>query len=217
MHIMIHACLKRLWYVTNFLVPSIIAQGVPPDDIRIWLDENGDGCLISCMKAFEECGRYPGGTWHLQDDVLVCRDFAKRCQEHDDGVVNGYVFRGFEDFEPQVGKVPSLFSWNSFPCVRIPNNLAGECAEWFWNDARYRESYHEWVESGKHDDGFWHDFYYELYPHGMVHNLKPNLVEHVDYLIGGSTVNEWRGYLCPAEYFEDHDLVEELKNKLARY
>jgi hypothetical protein len=46
--------------------------------------------------------------------------------------------------------------------------------------------------------------------------MKPNLVEHVDWIVGGSILSPWRGYLARAEYWDDEDLVEELKTEVKR-
>ena len=219
MHFMIHACPSREWYVKDFLIPSMTAQGIPRDDIEVWMDRDGDGCLFSCMKSFAECGKQDPneGTWHLQDDVLICRDFAKRCAEHDEGLVSGF---GSEKFGPTMStaeKVPAIFIWFSFQCTRIPNWLAGECADWFFNDAIYRDSYREMVESRKCDDSFFYDYITEAHVDDLWgYNMKPCLVEHVDRLIGGSAVNQWRPYWARAAYWDDESLIEELKRELAR-
>jgi len=210
---MIHACPDRMWYVEDFLVPSMRAQGIT--NITIWNDKDGIGCLDSCMKSFESC-EGDGGTWHLQDDVLICHDFAYACEEYDEGVACGFCHILFEPFNrPVPGEAPPIYMFNSFPCIRIPDPIARECAEWYYTDAQFRPEYQDWVKSKKHDDGFWHDFYVERHPRDWVMNLVPALVEHVDWLIGGSVVNDWRGYICRATYWEDEDLVTELKAKLA--
>ena len=49
----IHACLDREWYVDEFLIPSMIEQGIPKENIEVWMDRNRDGCLLSCMKCFQ--------------------------------------------------------------------------------------------------------------------------------------------------------------------
>lgn len=214
MRFMIHACPKREWYVNDYLIPSMLAQGIPPDDIEVWMDRNGDGNLLSCMNAFFECGKRPGGTWHLQDDVLISSDFARRCAENDEGLVCGF---GCGDFGPTMqttGSVPRIFLWYSFQCIRIPNELAGECAEWFFNDAAWRDNYRQWVIEKKNDDSFFYDFVQETQEDLRVTNLRPNIVEHVDYLIGGSMVNRWRGYWARSAYWEEEDLVEELADRL---
>lgn len=208
--ILIHACPQRMWYVNDYLTPSIKAQGL--DDITVWLDTDGKGNLFSCMDCFMECG----DAWHLQDDVLISHDFGEVVREFDDGIVCGFCHTLFEPFNrPMVGEVPAIFMYNSFPCIRIPGDIARECAEWFYTDAMYRDNYQEWVKSGKHDDGFWHDFIIEKHGNETVMNLAPCIVEHVDWIIGGSIANDWRGYICRASYWEDEYLVDELISKLA--
>lgn len=215
MEYMIHACPARDWYVNDFLIPSMVAQGIDKNDIEVWMDKGGDGCLLSCLKSFKECGDREGGTWHLQDDVVIAKDFKEKTEKYDEGIVCGYMFEGFEDSRPQPGSVPALFMWNSFPCIRIPNDIAKEFVDWFFNDARYRENYKDWLNSNKHDDGFWHDFITEVHYDDRVINLKPSIVDHVDYLIGGSVVNKWRGYFTRATFWEDEESVNELEQKLA--
>lgn len=211
--VMIHACPQRMWYVNDFLAPSLRAQGL---DVEIWLDDRNLGCLDSCMLSFREVGKRRGATWHLQDDVLVCRDFADRIREYRDGVVCGMYFSAFGPSEQYVGRVPACFMWNSFPCIRIPNEIAGECSEWFYNDARFRPEYQGYVKSRKKDDTLWSAFYVERHANDYVTNVKPNLAEHVDWLIGGSVINQWRGFIARAKFWDDAALVEELKVKLAR-
>lgn len=214
--ILIHACPARMWYVEEFLIPSLEEQGI--EDIDLALDSTGKGNLQACLDSFAEVGQRPGGTWHLQDDVLIARNFAERIEEFDDGVACGFCHTLFEPFNrPMPGYVPALYMFNSFPCIRIPNEVAAEFIEWYYTDARYRDNYQPWVRSGIHDDGFWHDFYVEKHRHDFVWNIAPNIVEHVDWLIGGSVANEWRGYICRASYWDDPDenLIQELARKLA--
>ena len=203
-----------MWYVNEFLVPSLQQQGI--DNIIVDNDADGRGNLWSCIDSFEECGKLPGATWHLQDDVLIARNFAERTEEFDEGVCCGFCHTLFEPFNnPMIGYVPPLFMFNSFPCIRIPNDIAAEFVEWFKTDARYRPNYQSWVRSGIHDDGFWHDFYVEQHPTDFVWNIAPAMVEHVDWLIGGSVANMWRGYVCRATWWEDEDLLQNLIQKLA--
>lgn len=214
--IMIHACPDRMWYVTGYLIPSMIAQGIPRNTIRIWNDTDGAGCLMSCMNAFLDC-EGDGGTWHLQDDVLICRDFAEQIAGYTEGIVCGFCHTLFEPFNrPMVGDVPAVFMFNSFPCIRIPNKLARECAQWFIEEVKHRKIYQKYVEQKSHDDTVWADFIRECYPHERVYNVAPALVEHIDWLIGGSVVNQWRGYICRASYWEDEDLIIDLARQLAR-
>ena len=74
----IHSCPERMWYVNNYLIPSIRDQGI--DDVSAWCDWNHVGCLHSCMNNFMRMND-DGGTWHLQDDVIVSRNFKSRTEE----------------------------------------------------------------------------------------------------------------------------------------
>lgn len=63
---------------------------------------------------------------------------------------------------------------------------------------------------GKGDDTFFHEFLACRHPYDAVENVKPNLVEHVDWLIGGSVLHNWQDFLARAEYWEDQELIREL-------
>lgn len=211
MKVLIHACPKRMWYVDEFLIPSLKAQGI--DDIEVWNDTEGKGNLQSCMESFAaRTGN--GDTWHIQDDVLICKDFAKRCAELDKGVVYGFCCESFKDDIRQRGTVHQPDSWHSFQCVRIPDQYARDCAEWFYTDAQYRYIFSEWVKTGKMDDSFFWSFMEDRHPYDLVYNVAPNLVEHVDLIIGGSVVNDQRGYWARSDWFEDDDLVNELIDQI---
>lgn len=213
MKYMIHACPQRMWYVNDYLLPSMQAQGIK--DIEIWNDTEGKGNLLACMEAFRACGEREGGTWHLQDDVLISRDFAERTRAPVDGVVCGFGCQNSGPSMQERGRVPMVFMWYSFPCIYIPNDLARECAAWFFEDAIRRTQYAAQVSDRKHDDWFWREFLLERHKDLWVINLVPNLVEHVDYLIGGTMINQQRRIqINRSAFFKDLDLVEELKSKI---
>lgn len=214
MNILIHTCPKRLWYVKGWIIPSLAAQGL--DGIRIYNDTKGEGNLMSCMKSFRECGKRSGGTWHLQDDVIVSDDFAKVAADHDDGIVCGFVHQNFGIGTAAVGRSPVNLMWYSFPCIRIPNELAGECAEWFFSDAMKRPENASRVSLRRYDDWFWLQFMRERHPDGWVYHLKPNIVDHVDYLLGGSTLTGAQPNKRGAMYFDDQGEEERLKQYLAK-
>ena len=212
----IHACQQREWYVNEYLVPSIIEQGIPPDNIEVWMDDKGMGNLFSCMKCFEYCGTKTGGRWHLQDDVVISSDFVKKTTEHDDGLVSGFVRREWQSLTMKEGRVPAVYMWNSFQCIRIPDEIAGECAEWFFTDACWRDSYAGEVRDNKCDDSLFYDFICERHLDKFVYNLAPSIVDHVDFLLGGSIVNKWRGHFARGDLWEDDAAFDNLKAKLAR-
>ena len=213
---MIHACDKRIWYVQNFLVPSMKAQGIAIKDIDIYVDEEHKGNLWSCIDSFDKLPE-TGGTWHLQDDVCICRDFKQRTIEHDTGIVTGLCnsysnehLKGFVRFEHM---------WYSFPCIRIPNEIAHNFVKWFKETAQYKVRYAKWVQEGKYDDSFFLEFLTHVeQPQWLtVYNLAPNLIQHIDYLIGGSTVNTQRKQEASSVFFEDSILINKLAKDIEKY
>lgn len=215
MEYVIHACEPRMWYVDEYLIPSMIAQGIKSEDIRVWLDREHKGNLHSCMECFLDCENRKGAIWHMQDDVAICRNFAKRTREFtEDEIVNGFCGRDICQNLDKQGEVLPAVMWFSHQCILIPNHLAAECARWFYDDARHRDRWLDRVAKGKSDDYFWLHFLQEVYPTKLVTNLVPNLVEHVDYLLGGSVINYTRTVPAIAAFFKDQDLIYELENRL---
>lgn len=214
MKILIHAVPERMWYVNEFLIPALHAQGA--ESIEIWNDETHEGNLAACMSSFA-AREGDGGTWHLQDDVLPCRDFVKRCRDLDDGVVFGFCCRNFGDRLDAFGQVYAPDAWNSFQCVRIPDAYARECADWVRSMRWEKESPAPELpilwQVGKGDDTFFHEFLQCCHPTEIVENVKPNLVEHVDWIIGGSTL-QWRDYIAKAEFWDDEDLIAALRARI---
>ena len=217
MRILIHACPKRMWYVAGLLIPMLEEQGAR--DIEVWNDEAKRGNLQACMDAFAS-RTGDGDTWHLQDDVLPCRDFVERCEALADfeGPVYGFACRNFGDRLDAYGHVYVPDAWNSFQCVRIPDQWARECAEWVrGEDWRVESVIPElpilW-KVGRGDDTFFHEFMNARHGGETAYNLKPNLVEHIDWLVGGSALNQWRDYLARAEFWEDYTLIAETRAKI---
>ena len=215
MKILIHAVPERMWYVDEFLIPALRAQDA--ETIEVWNDENHEGNLAACMASFA-AREGDGGTWHLQDDVLPCRDFVRRCSELDDGVVFGFCCRNFDDRLDAWGRVYTPDAWHSFQCVRIPDAYARECAAWVnsmaWRNESPSPELPILFQLGKGDDTFFHEFLQARRPYDVVENVKPNLVEHVDWLLGGSTIQHWRDYLARAEFWDDEDLVSALRDRI---
>lgn len=219
MKYMIHACPDRMWYVNDYLIPSMVKQGIPEKDIKVWNDYDHKGNLFSCMDAFGECGKSEGSTWHLQDDVIISRDFYKRTRKTNPKfVVCGYCGIDIGPDPAKIGKVPNYEMWWSFQCIHIPNKFAGECSKWFYEDAMYRDRHgiQGKIREGKNDDWFWKKYIRDCHPYADIINLKPNLVDHIDYLLGGSIINEERTRKHRAAYFNDKDLIATLELKLKK-
>ena len=89
--------------------------------------------------------------------------------------------------------------------------------EWFENEGQYRQDAQQQLRDKKHDDWFFQVFVMDKeVANGLrVLNMIPNLVDHVDYLVGGTLVNQARLIkVNRATYFPDPDLVDELEEKL---
>ena len=212
----IHAYIEREWYVNDYLIPSMVEQGIPRENIEVWMDDGTMGNLYGCMKCFEYCGTKGAGRWHMQDDVCISSDFKQKTEQYDDGIVSGFFRMAWQCVTAYSGVVPVGYMWNSFQCIRIPDAIVGECAEWFFTDACWRENYAGEVKDNKCDDSLFHDFLTERHGDMLVRNLDPSIVEHIDFLIGGSVVNKWRGSYARGDRWLDTAAFEKMKDKLAR-
>lgn len=212
MRYVIHACPERMWFVNGYMIPEMVRQGINESDIKVWNDETHKGNLMACMECFKWCGdnQAGDGSWHLQDDACLATNFAEMTRKHNDGVVTGFVRKEWQTLKPTPGKVLTVYMWNSFLCIRIPDELAGECAEWFYTDAAYRETFREWVEHNKADDSFFYSFIVERYTEDYVYNIYPALVDHVDFLLGGSITNKERESESRGSFWEDVQAYERM-------
>ena len=204
MKVMIHACPKRLWYVDRYLAPSLVEQGLEP---VIWNDAEGYGNLASCLRSF----RAGLADWHLQDDVLIARNFGELSLKYDHGVVNGFCHTNSRDNPACVGEVYPPDLWHGFPCIRVPIDMALEFCDWV-EGPEHDETQWYGIKHNKCDDFLFHEFFNLKHAYETAHNIS--MVEHVDWLIGGSTVNQWRGYICRSDLWTDEALVDELREKL---
>lgn len=214
---LIHACKDRLWYVKQYLIKSMKRQGISAKNIDIYLDRDEEGCLESCMKSFAMMPFNEYDTWHMQDDVIICSDFKERTDMLDrlqkNSVVCGYCYT-LDENKHVVGHVKAKQMWYSFPCIRIPNNIARYCADWYYRKVQKDNAYGIYIRSKRHDDTLFHIFMEDYFSQHDVLNLKPNLVDHVDYLIGGSVVNKARAEKeTHAVHFEDVNLVTKLERE----
>ena len=195
----------------------MLLQGIELDQIILWLDENNLGCLQSCMQAFANLPN-EGFTWHLQDDIVISSNFKQKTEEYGKiaPVVCGYCY--FRNINSSAGIHIPKDMWYSFPCIAIKNQLAKECAEWFYKEGRYKPKYSKFVSTGKFDDTMFKMFLEEKYAKKeIIYNLQPNLIDHIDYLIGGSIINKKRSTIITnAAYFQEPEKVEELKEKLKK-
>lgn len=211
---MIHAVPKRMWYVEDFLVPSMLEQGIDKDNIIVYNDSEHLGNLKACMKSFSMAGDDDGGTWHLQDDTLICKKFKILTESLDFGLVCGFSSEMY-DGPGRIGAISVQDMWFSFPCIRIPNQYARECSEWVNTYIIGNPVYKAFWEKGVNDDWAFRSYLREFHKKECAINLAPNLVNHIDYLIGGGTGKGQRKNPVTAQYWTDDDLVEKLEKALS--
>lgn len=230
---MIHTIPEREWYVREYLIPQLTTQGIPRRRIKIWCDRHHDGNLLSCMSSFLWCAEQAKArkdrdavpvTWHLQDDVVPKKRLAIYTERLTDYFSDYPVICGFcadrvygEDRSSYTGAVPPEHMWWSFQCIRIDDDLAGECAEWFFrHEDLFYKDLDNLIAEGKGDDSVFEEFMRTVHPYATVHNLSPNLVQHVDDLLGGSVVNKGRLFPIRAKYWNDNGEMDELRRWLER-
>lgn len=211
---LIHAIPKRLWYVNDYIIPSMVAQGIDRNDIQIWCDTNRKGCLEMFMQSCKQLPAH-GSTWHLQDDILISSKFREETEKNRRGLVCGLCTVYDHDNEP--GCTDVFHMWYSFPCIKIPNQVARGCAEWFYtkvvNDYSNAE-YQRNIRNKKYDDSFFRDYVRKYHPNLPVTNLAPNIVEHVDYLIGGTAANYGRAQTPISRYWYEPELTDKLMSDM---
>jgi len=209
---LIHTYPGRLHYVEAYLKPSMIAQGIAEEDIQIYNDANGEGNLEAWLKSCEQLDPEIDGTWHLQDDVLICKDFKERTEEFDVGLVCGFGSKLYDDIG-KAGYKPVESIWWSFPCIRIPNKIAIDAARWIRSDIIGNPVYADYWKKGVHDDWCFKMYIKAMHKKMVVLNLAPTLVEHIDWLLKGSSWSK-RTKICRSLDFEDEDLVKKLSQQL---
>lgn len=202
-----------MWYVQEYMIPSMLEQGILKENIRVYNDEAGEGNLRACMNAFKTC-EGDGGTWHLQDDVAISSDFKTRTEWYDHGLVCGFSSKYYDgDLEEKKGAVERKNMWFSFPCMRIPNSWARECADWVLTYIIGNPVYKTYWEKGKNDDWAFRQYLKTFHKDCVALNIMPCLVDHVDYLIGGGSGGQ-RKEPVRAQYWADDKLIENLKYRL---
>lgn len=194
---LIHCCNKRFWYVKEYLIPSMLLQGIPESNIFVYRDYNEIGNLRafidSCNRASVQCQKKQiDGLWHLQDDVIISNDFAKKTQLYDNGIVCGFTCA--YDKQPEEGcfQVYEHKMWFSFPCMRIPTDILTEFANWANLNLWQSKYFKSMVRRNNSDDLVFREWLYDNYPSAQHLNLAPNLVNHIDKYLGGSICNSQR-------------------------
>ena len=221
---MIHCCNNRFWYVRDFLIPSMLEQGINPNNIFVYRDKNKIGNLRAWVDS---CNRLVAkshelsidGVWHLQDDVVISKEFKRQTELYDNGIVCGFTC--CYDKEPKPGnfRLMEQVMWYSFPCIRIPTNILEAFVDWanlnLWQSKHFRSA----VRRGNQDDLIFREWLYDNFPTKYHYNLDPNLVNHIDKWIGGSECNKQRSAEqdTMSAFWEDNGELDALKTALDEY
>lgn len=211
---LIHTCEDRQWYVNDFLIPSMLAQGIDKDNISVYTDTEHLGNLQAYVQSLYLMD-FDKGTWHLQDDIVISKQFKRWTEEYDDGIVCGFCNIYSEQFP--MGVTEPRMMWYSFQCMRIPDVIAKEFATWFYHETQYNEKFANWAKNF-HDDYVFRVYMERNWSHEQILNLAPNIVEHIDYLLGGSIINKKRGDLdVKSIHWNEEDVVKQLEIDLYKY
>ena len=212
----IHVSQKRLWYVNDYLIPSMLEQGIKEDDILLCTDTKGVGSIEAYRQAFEQLPD-EGYTWHLQDDIIISPDFKEVTENEEAENTVLCVFNSYYDKTSRVGKVQPYDMWYSFPCIGIPNHMAKGCMEWIQRCMIGNMAYRKYWEEGNCVDWFFKQYVRDEVENVIVINRVPNIVDHIDYLLGGSTIRKIpRKQWARSQHWDYPELVEELERKITK-
>lgn len=214
MKYLIHTLPARYWYVTDYLIPSMLQQGIIFSDIDIYTDKNQEGCLKSTLKSFKGLPE-DGYTWHIQDDVILSsrfKEITEYIKNYEDNIVACGFASCYDKGAAASGTVTPEHMWYSFLCIGIPNKYAHEFVEWIENNND--ESDLIYINNNMFDDYLFKRFMQQEHPKTKVFNLSPNIVNNIDYLIGGSTIVK-REEKIEGLYWDEPELIEKLKSQLS--
>lgn len=222
---MIHSCEKRRWYIEDFLVPSMMEQGISRDRIFVCNDDNGSGNLrmfIKSMRISAELFGEEEDIWHLQDDIMLSNDFAEIAENAPKHMVCSGACMCEKTNWKYVGTQTVEHKWLSFQAIQIPNSYALEFIDWWESEVLAKNQLAEKRKENKYDDFFFWTFMSRRHHNDTVLNIVPNIVQHIDYMIGGSMVQtkehvKWRGKDNRCRWWYEEDREIELAKKIEEY
>lgn len=215
---MIHTCKQRKWYINKYLIPSMLEQGITKDQIVVMTDNEEIGILYATMQAFDWIGRTQDWSeviWHLQDDVIISSNFKRMTDNLYGDIICGFC--SMFDESKEYGLVDKTKMWYSFPCIGIKNYFAKDCADWFFEKEMFDPENRDKISLGKYADWFFRKYVIEYQKPIRVFNSNPNLVDHIDWLIGGSITNQCRDQKqVRSVYWKEESLIQQLQGQLTK-
>lgn len=186
-------------------------QGIKRKNIVVYNDRKREGQLTSIINSYAKTNGED--FWHLQDDIIISSKFKEKTEEYNDGIVCGFC-NGFSIGRP--GRVVIFDMWYSMPCIRIPGKIFKDFIEWL-NDDSVRVKFKCYFEENKHDDVLFEAFLKEHYTKIRPYNLSPNIVNHIDHLLGGSIINKTRdkptNYIM-SKFWDEPELLDCIEKEL---
>lgn len=215
MNYLIRATTKRMWYVEKYLIPELESQGCGKlgRNIKIFQDDSGNlSSFMNMCKYILSHYKSDDFVWVLQDDVYPCDNFHYMTNKYARTEVNGFC-SGYDNIHLD-GIQHTSNSWLSFQCKNFRVDIIELFVKWFFEN--HEKEFGSFVRANKYDDSIYYRF--EKSMNDYILNLNPNIVEHVDYLIGGSIVNKNRtpeeAELMKSQNFEDVNKIKALEEKL---
>ena len=206
----IYTCPKRKWYVDEFLIPSMLEQGIPEEKIFVYNDEEGKGVLYSFIQGLKDSTE---DSWHLQDDILLSSKFRKKTtMDYPLHVVCG--FSNIYSKDRPAGIVLPNDIWYSSQCIYIHPWICEEFVKWIDTYAINQKRYAKMFELGICDDQLFEEYLNIKEPSVKILNEAPNFVEHIDYLLGGSIVNPDAKANRRSIHWIEPELTQKLEKKL---
>jgi len=163
------------------------------------------------------------GVWHLQDDVLIASDFVARIKDMPKHIIcNGFVYADqsntrLKNICSKTGAQNVRDYWFSFPCCYIPNKYIHGFISWFHQDVLQAGKYVNKVKVGLYDDFFFWQYMKIEHKQDYILNVVPNLVQHVDYMIGGSVNNSKNKWHRTAFYWNEHEREKDLERRIKEW
>lgn len=211
MNYLIRTTNKRLWYVKKFLIPEMLKHGIKENEIYTYKDNSGNlSSFINMCNWYYKSHRIDEFVWILQDDVMISDDFHEITFNYRKTEANGFC-SGVDNINNS-GYVPFTNSWLSFQCKNFRVDKIELFLDWYKTKVRYDDRIKQLVSTNKHDDLIYQCFEKEVFKdNNFIWNLSPNLVEHVDDLVGGSLVNKSREFEIKSQNFKNKEKIKNLK------
>lgn len=220
MKYVIHTSPKRIDFVNKYQVPILIKYGINEKDIVVWNDTEFKGQLKAWLECAEEILKTDSiydGCWHLEDDVVPCKDFLNlTSQPPQNDIVQGFRCKEFDDHYDCIGKQPIDKILYGSQCIWIPNVYLKSMLKMFEEEVLTGKRRKPLYDAGKfYSDTLLKCAMNKYHKYTFVYNLENSLVDHIDYLIGGSSVGVIRSKkICRAIKFDNQEEIDKLEQKL---